>query len=583
MTAPDGQPRQHRPRILVVDDEPFNVDYLEQELESHGYLTDTAQNGFEALEQVALSAPDLVLLDVMMPGMDGISVLRILKEDPETRLIPVVLMTALNAVDDRIRGIEAGADDFLSKPVDERELLARIRTALSLKRAIDEKVDELHSASAHLEQYGSHDRDLAILALQWRSDDPSLPSPAIAFVARSERVAAEQRIGDLGGIPTERQDDLIVAGFDGPDPRARTMAAVEAGLALVQAQPVAGERDSGSRVLVSAAIALGTVRIGSTRSTGTQRSSWVFAAEGDPVNRAIELASSADGAGLVLAEEAAALVRDAFRLEPSPAGHRVRARAAEAARGEDAPVDRSITTVLVTDIVGSTRTAERIGDRAWAQLLGSHERVVRGVINRFGGWEIDTTGDGFIASFANPTQAIHCAREVVASLALLGLSVRAGIHTGEVEHVEGRPRGIALHVASRIAGKAAAGEILVSATTRELARGARLLFTDRGEHMLKGVSDPRRLFAAAEAPAPSSEELAVGGLPGARTTYPAGLTPREVDVLRLVALGLSDAETARRLFVSVRTVNAHLRSIYRKAGVQSRAAASRFAEQNDLL
>ena len=141
-------------RILIVDDEPLNVDYLEQELESLGFTTDTAANGLEALGRVAAAPPDLVLLDVMMPGMDGISALRVLKEDPETRLIPVVLMTALNSVEDRVRGIEAGADDFLSKPVDERELLARIRTALSVKRTID----ELTSASAHLERYGRQTR-----------------------------------------------------------------------------------------------------------------------------------------------------------------------------------------------------------------------------------------------------------------------------------------------------------------------------------------------------------------------------------------------------------------------------------------
>ena len=115
-------------------------------------------SGLEALERVAAAPPDLVLLDVMMPGMDGISVLRTLKDDPETRLIPVVLMTALNAVEDRVRGIEAGADDFLSKPVDDRELLARIRTALSLKRAIDETFGELQSTSAHLERYGRQAR-----------------------------------------------------------------------------------------------------------------------------------------------------------------------------------------------------------------------------------------------------------------------------------------------------------------------------------------------------------------------------------------------------------------------------------------
>ena len=162
-------------RILIVDDEPLNVDYLEQELEDSDSRPRPRPTALEALERVAASPPDLVLLDVMMPGMDGISVLRILKGDPETRLVPVVLMTALNAVEDRVRGIEAGADDFLSKPVDDRELLARIHTALASKRAIDETVDELRSTSAQLERYGRRARDVAVLAVDWRLQDASLP------------------------------------------------------------------------------------------------------------------------------------------------------------------------------------------------------------------------------------------------------------------------------------------------------------------------------------------------------------------------------------------------------------------------
>jgi DNA-binding response OmpR family regulator len=129
-------------KILIVDDEPLNVDYLEQELEDSGYQTVSATNGKEALEKVAAEAPDLILLDVMMPGMDGFTVCRILKEKEETQLIPVVIMTALGAREDRIRGIEAGADDFLTKPVNRRELLARIQTAVKMKQAVDRKLKE---------------------------------------------------------------------------------------------------------------------------------------------------------------------------------------------------------------------------------------------------------------------------------------------------------------------------------------------------------------------------------------------------------------------------------------------------------
>jgi DNA-binding response OmpR family regulator len=142
-----------RSKILIVDDEPLNVDYLEQELEDRGYETISAANGQEALEKVAAEAPDLVLLDVMMPVMDGFTVCRILKEHEETRLIPIIIMTALDAVADRIQGIKAGADDFLTKPVHEEELFARIATALKLKHTVDRRIGELRALKEHFAKF----------------------------------------------------------------------------------------------------------------------------------------------------------------------------------------------------------------------------------------------------------------------------------------------------------------------------------------------------------------------------------------------------------------------------------------------
>jgi DNA-binding CsgD family transcriptional regulator len=168
---------------------------------------------------------------------------------------------------------------------------------------------------------------------------------------------------------------------------------------------------------------------------------------------------------------------------------------------------------------------------------------------------------------------------VVDRVAEVGLAIRAGIHTGEVERSEAQVHGIALNLATRIAARANPGEVLVSATTRELAAGSGLHFRDRGEHALKGVAEPRQLYAIIELGSPAPTTTPKAG----PAEYPAGLTAREVDVLRLVAAGLTDAEAAEQLFLSVRTVNAHLRSIYRKAGVHSRAAAGRFAEENGLL
>jgi class 3 adenylate cyclase len=163
-----------------------------------------------------------------------------------------------------------------------------------------------------------------------------------------------------------------------------------------------------------------------------------------------------------------------------------------------APVsDRVLATVLFTDLVGSTETAGSLGDASWAALLRAHNEAVRRELERFSGEEIDTAGDGFLALFDGPARAIRCALAVREALGALGLEVRAGVHTGEVERRAGdKPRGIAVHIGARIAPCAGPGEVLVSATTRDLVAGSGLEFEDRGEHELKGVEGMRRLYAA---------------------------------------------------------------------------------------
>lgn len=139
---------QSQSKILVVDDDARNVRLLEVLLQPRGYAVVSASNGVEALQQVHREPPDLILLDVMMPMVDGFEVCKLLKDNPATRLIPVVIMTALDSVEDRIKGIEAGADDFLTKPVHREQLLARIRTSLRLKQAIDSLRREPHQHPA---------------------------------------------------------------------------------------------------------------------------------------------------------------------------------------------------------------------------------------------------------------------------------------------------------------------------------------------------------------------------------------------------------------------------------------------------
>ncbi len=157
--------------------------------------------------------------------------------------------------------------------------------------------------------------------------------------------------------------------------------------------------------------------------------------------------------------------------------------------------DRVLATVLFTDLVGSTELAVRLGDARWRELLERHHALVRGELERHGGREVDTAGDGFLAAFDGPARAIRCARAVADGLAELGLSVRAGVHTGECERIGDKLGGIAVHIGARVAAHAEAGEVLVSSTVKDLVAGSGIAFTDRGAFTLKGVPGDWRLFA----------------------------------------------------------------------------------------
>lgn len=159
--------------------------------------------------------------------------------------------------------------------------------------------------------------------------------------------------------------------------------------------------------------------------------------------------------------------------------------------------DRVLATVLFTDIVDSTRHAEEMGDRAWRALLDRHDRIVRGEIDRFRGREIKVLGDGFLATFDGPARAVRCANAVMEALRALGLDIRCGVHTGEIEMKGDDIGGIAVHTASRIAALANPREVLVSRTVRDLVAGSDLRLEDRGVFTLKGLSEPMTLFAAA--------------------------------------------------------------------------------------
>jgi class 3 adenylate cyclase len=156
--------------------------------------------------------------------------------------------------------------------------------------------------------------------------------------------------------------------------------------------------------------------------------------------------------------------------------------------------DRILTTVLFTDIVGSTERAAELGDRAWKELLSAHHARARAELARYRGREIDTAGDGFLATFDGPARAVRCAQALGASLEELGIPIRAGVHTGEVEVDGDLVRGIAVHIGARIAAMAGPSQVLVSSTVKDLVAGSGLVFDDVGEHDLKGIPARWRLY-----------------------------------------------------------------------------------------
>jgi class 3 adenylate cyclase/pimeloyl-ACP methyl ester carboxylesterase len=157
--------------------------------------------------------------------------------------------------------------------------------------------------------------------------------------------------------------------------------------------------------------------------------------------------------------------------------------------------DRLLATVLFTDIVGSTALAAEVGDRRWRETLDAQRQLVRRELERYEGREIDTAGDGFLATFDGPARAVRCACVLRDAVRELGIEIRAGVHTGEVEMLDGGLAGVAVHIGQRVLAEASPSEVLVSSTVKDLAVGSGLEFEDRGQHALKGVPEEWRLYA----------------------------------------------------------------------------------------
>jgi class 3 adenylate cyclase len=173
------------------------------------------------------------------------------------------------------------------------------------------------------------------------------------------------------------------------------------------------------------------------------------------------------------------------------------ARFAAGVQAQEAELESILATVLFTDIVGSTARQAELGDLRWQQLVHEHHRLVRGLLARFRGRELDTAGDGFFAAFDGPVRGIRCAQAIVDGVRPLGLEVRAGLHTGECREVDGKVGGLAVSIGARVASLAAPSEVLVSQTVKDLIAGSGLTLDDRGERELKGVPGSWRVYAVA--------------------------------------------------------------------------------------
>ena len=227
------------------------------------------------------------------------------------------------------------------------------------------------------------------------------------------------------------------------------------------------------------------------------------------------------------------------------------------------PPETMLATVLCTSVAQAGAHAIWLGDKRWNDLLDRHHAVVRKALARYSGREIEAGERGVTAVFDGTARAIRCALDVRNELLQLGLRVRAGVHAGECEMGGGRPRGVALRVASNVMEAAQLGEVLVSGTVKDLVVGSGLEFADRGVRLFAGVPGSWALFAA-------GTDMPTVTLETDRVAAPAALSRREREVAQLVARGLTNREIAERLYLSERTVDNHMHHILDKLGFDSR-------------
>jgi len=231
-----------------------------------------------------------------------------------------------------------------------------------------------------------------------------------------------------------------------------------------------------------------------------------------------------------------------------------------------------LATVLCTNVTQAGAHAVWMGDRGWSELVERHHQVVRKELARYAGRLIDATENGATAVFDGTARAVRCGMDIRDQLLELGLRIRAGVHAGECAMGDGRPRGVALSVASGVMNAAKPGELLVSGTVKDLVVGSGLEFADRGVREFAGIPGQWSVFAAGPEPVVHAPVAATAG---------AALSKREREVARLVAEGLSNREIAARLYLSERTIDNHVHHILDKLGFESRVQVATWLARNE--
>ncbi len=320
--------------VLVVDDNENNRDIVSRLLEREGYAVSQAENGMQALERLKSECIDLILLDVMMPVMDGIEACKRMKDDPETRLIPVIIMTALGHVDDRVQAIQAGADDFLTKPVNRGELLARIQTSLRLKQTVDAKLDRLKGAQEYLARFVPQS---VIRQLEEHPEAPELEktdqdmSAMFVDVSGYTRLSEDLRqtadfivekyfsrfldsIHGNEGDVTETSGDGLMVVFPDQDPNEHPRKAARAALEILQKTDELNEQLKGIFEPISVHIGInsGIALIGPMKYEGVSGARWTYTALGPAVNLAARIAGVAEGGMILLGAETARRIKGDF-------------------------------------------------------------------------------------------------------------------------------------------------------------------------------------------------------------------------------------------------------------------------------